>query len=120
MQANRFAVKYNGLLANFFYGIAPLGEPISQQTLAKLSSQPIGMLLFQTSPELGVVEFSRPKDNPNPHFSRKMRPKGRNRRSGLCQSGSSGLTPLITEKANCFLGDGILGRAELALQAGSE
>jgi hypothetical protein len=26
-----------------------------------------------------------------------MRPKGRNRRSGLCQSGSSGLTPLITD-----------------------
>jgi hypothetical protein len=56
----------------------------------------------------------------NPHFSRKMRPKGRNRRSGLCQSGSSGLTPLITEKANCFLGDEILGRAEPALRAGSD
>src|SRR6516165_10411700 len=56
----------------------------------------------------------------NPHFSRKMRPKGRNRRSGLCQSGSSGLTPLITEKASCFLGDEILGRAEPALRAGSD
>jgi hypothetical protein len=31
-----------------------------------------------------------------------MRPKGRNRRSGLCQSGSSGLTPLVTEKQFAF------------------
>ena len=31
---DRFAAKYNGLLANFSYGFAPLGEPISQQTLA--------------------------------------------------------------------------------------
>jgi hypothetical protein len=33
--SNRFAVKYNGLLTNFFYGFAPLGKPISQQPLAR-------------------------------------------------------------------------------------
>src|SRR5437868_1698822 len=36
-----------------------------------------------------------------------MRPQGRNRRSGLCQSGSSGLAPLIV-------------RAEPVLRAGSD
>jgi len=30
-----------------------------------------------------------------------MRPQGRNRCSGLWQSGSSGLTPLSGQKANC-------------------
>jgi hypothetical protein len=34
------------------------------------SSEPIGMLLFQTRPELGVLEFSRPKDNPKRRMSR--------------------------------------------------
>jgi hypothetical protein len=46
---------------------------------------------------------------PNPHYLWKMHPKSRNRRFGLCQSGSSGSTPLITEKAICFLGDEISG-----------
>jgi hypothetical protein len=32
------------------------------------SSEPIGMLLFKTSQDLGVVEFSRPKDNPKRPF----------------------------------------------------
>jgi hypothetical protein len=34
--SNRFAVKYNGLLANFFYDSLPLGKTLSQQPLAKL------------------------------------------------------------------------------------
>jgi hypothetical protein len=32
------------------------------------SSELIGMLLFKTSQDLGVVEFSRPKDNPKRPF----------------------------------------------------
>jgi len=41
-----------------------------------------------------------------------MRPEGRNRRSGRCQSGSSGLAPLTDRKAICFPVSEILGRAE--------
>ena len=50
LRLNRFAVKYNALLANFFYASLPWAKPVSQQPLARrvritnppLQSRPLG------------------------------------------------------------------------------